>query len=78
LNTTSCVSRWKITSLASERVDDLPGIGFPKWRVELLRIRNGKPGSWDVQWMNGKFVVDDLSVRKAETEYLLHASAGKG
>jgi protein ImuA len=55
-NTTACVSRWKITSMISEPIDDLPGIGYPKWRVELLRVRNGKPDSWDIQWMNGKFV----------------------
>jgi protein ImuA len=54
-NTTACVSRWKITQLPSVAVDDLPGIGFPQWKVELLRIRNGKPGSWDVQWTNGRF-----------------------
>jgi protein ImuA len=54
-NTTACVSRWKITSLPSETVDGLPGIGFPHWKVELLRIRNGKPGSWDVMWKKGKF-----------------------
>jgi len=54
LNTTACVSRWKITSLPSESVDDLPGIGFPTWRVELLRIRNGKSGVWDMQWRDGK------------------------
>lgn len=62
-NTTACVSRWKITSLPSNSVDALPGIGFPKWRVELLRIRNGKPGVWDLQCMNGKFV----SVDKAQS-----------
>lgn len=56
LNNTACVSRWKITSLPSELDSDLPGIGFPKWRVELLRIRNGKSGAWDVQWINGRFV----------------------
>jgi protein ImuA len=55
LNTTACVSRWKITPLPSEPVEDLPGIGFPFWRVELLRIRNGKPGAWDVKWMHGRF-----------------------
>lgn len=65
LNTTACVSRWKITTLPSipvtigehlnEIVDYLPGIGFPQWKVELLRIRNGKPGSWNIQWMNGTF-----------------------
>jgi len=56
LNTTACVSRWKITPLSSESVDDLPGIGFPTWRVELLRMRNGKAGVWDIQWANGRFV----------------------
>jgi protein ImuA len=55
LSTTACVSRWKITALPSEEVDGLPGIGFPQWRVELLRVRNGKPGVWDVSWVEGKF-----------------------
>jgi protein ImuA len=54
-NPTACISRWKISSLPSERMNDLPGIIFPKWRVELLRIKNGKPGAWDIQWKKGKF-----------------------
>lgn len=54
LTTTACVSRWKISPLPSEWID-LPGVGFPKWKVELLRIRNGKPGAWNVQWVDGKF-----------------------
>jgi protein ImuA len=56
ISATTCVSRWKISSLISESDEDLPGIGFPKWKIELLRIRNGKPGAWDMQWVNGKFV----------------------
>jgi protein ImuA len=56
LNTTACVSRWKITSLPSEKDKQMPGIGFPKWKVELLRMRNGKPGVWDLQWIDGRFV----------------------
>ena len=56
INTTACVSRWRITSLPSITVDDLPGIGFPQWRVELMRMRNGKTGTWDMQWRNGKFI----------------------
>lgn len=55
MNTTACVSRWKIISLPGEVEDDLPGIGFPGWRVELLRIRNGRPGTWDLIWSNGRF-----------------------
>jgi len=56
LNTTACVSRWKITPLSSESVDELPGIGFPKWKVELVRMRNGKSGVWDIQWVEGRFL----------------------
>jgi protein ImuA len=56
---TASVSRWKITSLPSETIDDLPGIGFPKWKVELLRIRNGQPGAWELQWINNRFVAMD-------------------
>lgn len=55
LNTTACVSRWNITSLASDPVDNLPGVGFPQWNVALLKIRNGRPGVWAVRWANGKF-----------------------
>src|SRR6185369_804288 len=55
LNTTACVSRWKITSLPSEKFEGLPGIGFPKWKVELQRIRNGRPGVWDIQWTKKGF-----------------------
>ena len=74
INTTACVSRWKISSLPSESIgigleEDLPGIGFPQWRVELLRIRNGKPGVWDIKWINGRFeplirIVDPSFVKK--------------
>src|SRR5205085_2314452 len=59
LNTIACVSRWKITPMPSVPIaigaDDLPGIGFPKWRVELQRVRNGKPAVWDIQCRNGNF-----------------------
>ncbi|HEU4471949.1 MAG TPA: Error-prone repair protein ImuA [Flavisolibacter sp.] len=55
LQTTACVTRWKITPMASEAVDDLPGIGFPRWKIELLKVRNGKPGSWQLMWIDGGF-----------------------
>jgi protein ImuA len=55
ISTTACVSRWKISPAASESINGLPGIGFPQWKVELLRMRNGKPGSWKVKWEEGKF-----------------------
>ncbi len=58
----ACLSRWKITSLPGEPEEDLPGIGYPRWNVELLKIRNGKPGSWQVTWAAGHFEFNTLPV----------------
>lgn len=55
LNTTACVARWRITPLASEPEGGMPGVGFPRWNVELLKIRNGKPGAWQIEWFSGRF-----------------------
>ena len=54
-NTTACVSRWKITPAKSVFDGDLAVVGFPRWQVELLKIRNGRPGAWQVEWASGRF-----------------------
>ncbi len=55
LNTTACVTRWKITPSASELLNEMPGVGFPRWNVELLKVRNGKPGKWQIEFAAGRF-----------------------
>ena len=65
LNTTACTCRWQIHPLQSETEDGLPGVGFPRWNVELLKVRNGKPGSWQLEWANGKF--NEVVVKTSST-----------
>jgi protein ImuA len=60
LNTTACVTRWRITHLSTVSEDGLPGIGFPYWSVQLLKIRNGKPHNWQLKFAHGGFVVVPL------------------
>ncbi len=48
-NAVACVSRWKIKPIKSS-LSDAPGVGFSRWHVELLKVRNGQTGSWEVQW----------------------------
>jgi protein ImuA len=55
LTTTACVTRWQITSLPSVLPGEIPGVGFPRWNVQLLKVRNGKPGNWKIEWNAGKF-----------------------
>lgn len=55
LNTTACTCRWQIHQLKSETTEGLPGVGFPRLKVELLKVRNGKPGEWEMEWRNQRF-----------------------
>lgn len=54
-NTNASLCRWQIRSAPGITIDELPGIGYPCWQVELLKVRNGRPGSWQIGWMNGRF-----------------------
>jgi len=55
LQPNACIARWKITSLPSVLWDNMPGIGFPRWKVELLKVRNGRTGTWQLEWAGGRF-----------------------
>lgn len=45
----AAVTRWRVAALPSAPVAGEPGIGQPRWRVELLRCRGGMPAAWDVE-----------------------------
>lgn len=56
LSSTTCTARWKITPIPSNLEDEsIPGVGYPRWNVELLKVRNGNPGIWQMEW-SGKFI----------------------
>ncbi|WP_157089201.1 ImuA family protein [Oceanibaculum pacificum] len=39
------LTRWRVTAAPSAR-----GVHRPRWQVELLHCRGGKPGSWIMEW----------------------------
>jgi protein ImuA len=60
------------TGLRAEgaREDDCstePGIGYPRWRVELLRCRGGEPACWEVEVQDGRMTdaTDSVPVAQA-------------
>ncbi|MDQ0965390.1 protein ImuA [Flavobacterium sp. W4I14] len=52
---TVATARWKISPLPSLTERGMPGLGFPRWQVELLKVRSGKPGSWVMEWAGDAF-----------------------
>lgn len=71
LSTTTCVARWQVTPMPSILEEGMPGVGHPRWQVDLLRVRNGTPGSWELEWSPGGFmpVEGPITVEKrTETE----------
>lgn len=58
---TIATARWQISPLPSVLEDGMPGIGFPRWQVELLKVRNGVPGSFVLEWASDGF----LEVKRA-------------
>jgi protein ImuA len=43
------LTRWRVSALPSRNITNEPGVGRPRWRIELLRCRGGVPGAWDVE-----------------------------
>lgn len=68
----TCAARWQITALPCVPEKGLPGIGFPRWQVELLKVRNGLPGKWELEWVVDKFIVIEKSAEIVEQ----HLKAG--
>lgn len=68
-NTVACITRWKIQSISSVLQDGLPGVGYPRWNVQLQKVRNGMPGAWQIEWANGSFQListNTISIQKIQ------------
>lgn len=55
ISPTASTARWRIKPLPSVLEDGMPGVGFPRWHVELLKVKNGNPGAWNVEWSGNEF-----------------------
>ncbi|HEX3885450.1 MAG TPA: damage-inducible protein [Stellaceae bacterium] len=45
----AAVTRWRVASVPATEIAGEPGIGRPRWRVELLRCRGGRPAECVVE-----------------------------
>jgi protein ImuA len=69
-------TRWRIAAHPS--AGD-PGLGAPRWRVELLAARGGSDGAWTVEWRDGQWhehAADRLALPAASGERSARAANG--
>jgi protein ImuA len=50
---TAAVSRWRVSALSSRPLP-VPGVGRPRWRLELLRVRAGESADFEVDSCDAK------------------------
>lgn len=65
---TCSVTRWRIQPIIHDQVTELPGICFPAWNIELLKVRNGKPGRWKMEWQRSGFKLIQPELPVIETQ----------
>lgn len=58
---TACTVRWQIKPQPSELLY-LPGVGHPRWDVQLLKVRNGHTGNFLIEWAEGHFKLIPISI----------------
>ena len=71
LGGSAAATRWRLTALASAPLDGVPGVGDPRWRLELLRCRGAEPATWIVEACDetGRLrLASDLANGSAEAE----------
>ena len=70
LGATASVTRWGLSAAPSRPIDEVPGVGLPRWRTRLLRCRGGQPGEWLLEWHGDGFVLanDPAEGTSGETE----------
>jgi protein ImuA len=45
----AAATRWRIAAMPSRALRNEPGVGFARWRVELVRCRGGEPACWEME-----------------------------
>ncbi|KAA2211169.1 hypothetical protein F0Q34_21545 [Pseudoroseomonas oryzae] len=53
----SAVTRWRVGSLPDTAAR-------PRWQLDLLRCRAGRPASWQACWAAGRLEVDGASLAR--------------
>ncbi|OCX54353.1 Error-prone repair protein ImuA [Mucilaginibacter sp. PPCGB 2223] len=67
LSSTASAARWQVQPLPSTDLGGLPGLGFLRWQVDLLKVRNGQTGRFQLEWQEKRFVpVEEIRIEERQ------------
>jgi protein ImuA len=55
LSATACSARWQIRPAPTEVTGGIPGVGNPRWEVNLIKVKNGEGGKFLIEWAENRF-----------------------
>ncbi len=69
-------TRWSVAAAPSSSLHEDPtAVGQPCWRIDLTRVRGGRPGAWSVEWHHAQ---SRFSLVSGFSGGALHAGADQG
>lgn len=71
IHATACAARWQISPIASFSLNQLPGVGFANWQIDLLKVRNGSTASFNISWHNGQFQATENTIPQLFTHHAI-------
>jgi len=55
LSATACSARWEICPQPTQINHNIPGVGNPRWEVNLIKVKNGEGGKFLIEWAEDRF-----------------------
>jgi protein ImuA len=80
---TAALTRWRVAAVPAPpplpHAPETPGLGWPRWLLELTRCRGGEPASWIVEACDAQgrlHLATDMADRPPATEVRRRAAGG--
>ncbi|WP_379090633.1 ImuA family protein [Pedobacter sp. UC225_65] len=68
LSATACSARWQIRPRPTELSGGIPGVGNPRWEVNLLKVKNGEGGRFYLEWAEDRFAAFEGPATKLQPQ----------
>ena len=68
LSATACTARWQIRPQPTALINGIPGVGNPRWEVNLLKVKNGEGGKFYIEWAEDRFAPFESPEYRAQPE----------